>query len=265
MITKIILLLLCAVGIPIAQVHAQLFLENGKVVLAASAGEHTNGSLLIHNTSEQVAYIRVYWEDFQYKPPYDGTKNFLPAGTSPTSASQWVTFSPQTFTMPAFGQQKVDYTISVPSVISEGHYGVLFFERSSNALNTDVGVTLITRVGCLFFVEPKDKNKKAVLQDIAFKDNSLAVSFVNQGNVILIPRTTYYIMQDSGLVVLRGEVKKLYVPPGVSARLEISLNKKLNSGKYTLVVNSDLEEGDVVIKEIGLTVKPDGQITIENP
>jgi len=253
-----------ALGLFTTQAHAQLFLENGKVTLAVSGGEHSDGSLLIHNTSSQEASVKVYWEDFEYKAPYDGTKNFLPAGTAPASASQWVTFSPQVFTLPAFGQQKVDYTVSVPSQIQEGHYGVLFFERSSDALMSDKGVTLVTRVGCLFFIEPKDKAKKAALQDIALKASGLTASFVNQGNVILIPRTTYYVMQADGLVVMRGESKKLYVPPGAFALLEIPLKKQLKPGKYTLVVNSDLEEGDVVVKEIGLAVNAAGQITIEN-
>ena len=54
----------------------------------------------------------------------------------------------------------------------------------------------------------------------------------------------------------------MYVPPGVSASLEVPLKKKLSPGQYTLVVNSDLEDGDVVLKEIGLAVDASGQVTI---
>jgi len=264
MIVRIIFLVLCAVGILTGEARAQLFLEDGKKILAVSGGDHLNGSLLIHNTSSAPADVRVYWEDFEYQPPYDGTKNFLPAGTAPSSASQWVSFSPQIFTLPAFGRQRIDYTVTVPSQIQEGHYGVLFFERNSDSLKNQEGITLVTRVGCLFFVEPKDKTKKAVLQDIALKANSITASFVNQGNVVLIPRTTYYIMQEGGLVLLRGDIGKRYVPPGASGQLEIPLKKKLDPGHYTLVVNSDLEEGDVVVKEIGLAADASGQLTIEN-
>ncbi len=265
MIVRIIFLVFCTVGILTGEAKAQLFLENGKVSLAVSGGDHLNGSLLIHNTSSQPENIKVYWEDFEYKSPYDGSKTFLPAGTAPGSASQWVSFSPQTFSIPAFGQQNIDYTVSVPSQIQEGHYGVLFFEKSSESpIGGGDEITLVTRVGCLFFIEPSNKNKKAVLQDIGLKANNITASFVNQGNVILIPRTTYYMMQEGGLVLNRGEIKKLYVPPGASAPLEIPLKKQVNPGHYTLVVNSDLEEGDVVVKEIGLVVDASGQITVEN-
>ncbi len=264
MIKRIIFLFFCAVGLPTAQVHAQVFLEQAKVSLDVSAGEHRDGSLLVHNTSSSPINIRVYWEDFEYKAPYDGTKNFLPAGTAPGSASQWVTFSPQEFLIPAFGRQKIDYTVTVPSQIEEGHYGVLFFERSIAGKLNDEAVNLVTRIGSLFFIEPANKIKKAALQDIGLKANNITASFVNQGNVVLIPRTTYYVMQGQGLVLLRGETKKLYVPPGVSAPLEIPLKGRFGQGHYTLVVNSDLGDGDAVVKEIGLAVDLSGQLIIEN-
>jgi hypothetical protein len=264
MIVRIALLILCAAGVLTGEAKAQLFLENGKETLSVSGGDHLTGTLLIHNTSSETAEIKVYWEDFEYRSPYDGTKNFLPAGTAPGSASQWVTFTPQVFTMPGFGQQKVDYAVTVPSGMQEGHYGVLFFEKSSDTVKNDRGLTLVTRVGCLFFIEPKNKNKKAVINDIGLKAKSLTASFVNQGDVILIPHTTYYIMPEGGLVLLRGEINKLYVPPGVSAPFEIPFKEPLKQGQYTLVINSDLEDGDVVVKEIGLAVDASGQVTIGN-
>ena len=147
MIVRIIFLFFCAVGMLSAQAQAQLFLEQAKVSLNVHGGEHRNGSLILHNTSSTPVDIKVYWEDFEYKPPYDGTKAFLPAGTAPASASQWVTFSPQTFSIPPFGQQNLDYTVSVPDQIQGGHYGVLFFERSSTLLKNGEGVSLVTRVG----------------------------------------------------------------------------------------------------------------------
>jgi len=264
MIFRIILLALCAGGILTPEAHAQLFLENAKVSLSVSGGERINGSLLIHNTSSVVMSMRVYWEDFEYKSPYDGTKNFLPAGTAPRSASQWVAFKPQVFTIPAFGQQSVDYTVSVPSQIEEGHYGVLFFERTPSPSENPHEITIVTRVGSLFFIEPSIKNKKAVIQDIGLQGNSIIASFVNQGNITLIPHTTYYIMQNDGMVLYRGDSKNLYVPAGATAKIEIPLKKKLSQGHYTVVLNSDLDEGDVVVKEIGLVVDASGQLSIES-
>ena len=240
---------------------AQLFLEEGKKVLAVSGGDHLEGSLLIHNTGSDTASMKVYWEDFQYNAPYDGTKKFLPAGTLPGSMGTWVSFTPQVFTMPGFGQQKINYSITIPATVHEGHYGVLFFERAPAPMEGKEDIGIAERVGCLFFIEPKDKNKNALLQNITTQDRTVALDFVNQGNIILIPHTTYYVMPDNGMVLKRGDVNKAYVPPGASANIKIELKDKLNPGHYTLVVNSDLDEGDVVVKEIGLDADASGHLS----
>ena len=56
MIFRIIFLVLCTAGMLTAQAQAQLFLEQAKVSLDVSGGDHRNGSLLIHNTSSEPAY-----------------------------------------------------------------------------------------------------------------------------------------------------------------------------------------------------------------
>ena len=257
--------MLCLVGLLTGEAKAQLFLENAKVVLAVSGGEHLNGSMIIHNMSPEPANIKVYWEDFDYTAPYDGAKKFFPAGTAPGSASQWVTFSPQVFSVPPMGQQTVAYVVAVPSIIQGGHYGVLFFERAPDAVKTGKeDLSIVTRVGCLFFIEPKDKKKNALIQNIVLKANSITASFVNQGDVVLIPRTTFYIMSLDGMVFSRGVANNVYVPPGAAGTLVIALKKQLNQGHYTVVVNCDLEDGDVVVKEIGLIVDSSGQLSLEN-
>jgi hypothetical protein len=243
--------------------HAQLFIEDGKVSLAVSGGERVEKSINVDNTSGEGQNVKVYWEDFQYQPPYDGTKSFLPAGTAPRSASQWVTCSPQEFHLDSFGKQRVDCIITIPAQIDGGYYGVLFFEKEEAPAKEQIGVNIVTRVGSLFFIEPKDKVKKAVIQDIKLVANALVGQFVNQGNVVLVPRMTYYVLDEGGMVANRGEAKKLYVPPGASAVWEIPLPENLGTGRHTFVVNCDLEEGDVVVKEIDLAGDSSGNLTIQ--
>ena len=264
MMIKTAILVFCLGVMFCPQAFAQLFLEQGKLNLDVDPGERYSGSLIIHNNSTSEVSLKIYWEDFKYKAPYDGSKDFMPAGTLPGSARDWVVFSPQTFTIPPNSQQSVDYTVIVPSQIQEGHYGVLFFETSNPSAEAKEAVNIVERIGTLFFIEPKTKNKQALLQNPAIKGGSVVMDYVNQGNIIEIPHTTYYIMQDSGEVALRGEAKKLYVPPGASASLEIPVKKKLAAGHYTLMVNSDLEQGDVAVKEAALTVDDSGQMTVEN-
>ncbi len=242
---------------------AQFFIEEGKVVLSVSGGERINKSVIINNTTANDLDVRVYWEDFQYEPPYDGSKKFFPAGTIEGSASSWIQYVPQEFRLPAFGKQKIDYTLSVPDDIQGGHYGVLFFERLGDAAEGRAAVKIVTRLGCLFFIEAKDKTKSAELQNIKFEGNDLTGSFANNSNVVLIPHTTYYIMDESGLVADRGEVAKLYVTPGAVAFWRVSLPKDLAAGRYTFFLNADLEDGDLVVKEITFQKDLSGGLVVE--
>jgi hypothetical protein len=258
---------LLAVAVVLAlsgEARAQLLLEVGKVTLAVSGGDRITKSLWIDNITGESVAVRVYWEDFQYQPPYDGTKLFLPAGTGQRTASLWVGFTPKEFTLPPYGKQEVNYSISVPSQVQGGYYGVLFFEKVNESLKNVSAVDIITRVGCLFFIESKDSNRKASIQDLQVAGNTVTGHFQNQGNVVLIPRTTYNIMDDGGMVADRGEVKALYLPPAATTSWEIDLPGELNSGHYTLVINSDLGEGNVVIKEVEFAKEAYGGLSIKS-
>ncbi len=256
-----ILFLLCILFPTIAK--AQLYLEEGKVVLAVVGGERINKVITVSNTSADEVHGRVYWEDFQYQAPYDGSKNFYPAGVGPASASQWVNFSPQEVTLPPYGKQKIDYSISVPSEINGGYYGVLFFENTGVKVKDVSGLDIVTRVGCLFFIEPKDAFIKASIDKIEIKGQNLSGDFINEAKVTLIPRMVYYIMEEGGMVKDRGELKKLYVPAEKTASWELPVPDDLPSGHYSIVMNIDLGDENVTTKEIGLTKDASGQLSVE--
>lgn len=262
MIKKILWMVVFCVACA-GQAGAQFFIEEGKVVLPVSGGERVNKFITIDNTSKEAMDVKVYWEDFQYQAPFDGSKQFLPAGTAPGSASGWVQYMPQEFRIPPFGKQKIDYTVSVPQNVTGGHYGVLFFEKSAGSAADATGVKIVTRIGCLFFIEAKDSVKKASLGDVVLAGNAVTGSLTNSGNVVLIPRTTYYMMDMSGMVVDRGELARLYVPPDGVASWKMTLPQGLAAGKYSLILNADLDEGDIVVKEITLDRNSSGEFVVE--
>ncbi len=242
---------------------AQLFLEEGKIVTAVEPGERVNKSIYISNTSDKPINVRAYWQDFMYQPPYDGVKAFVPEGTTKLSASKMMTFSPLVFQLPAFGKQKIEYSVNVPSTARGGYYGVLFFEKAPDPLQAKTGLSIVTRVGALFFLETKNKSKKSEVADVVVATDKITGVFKNQGDVILIPRMTYNVFDKEGLVADRGELKKIYVPPGASANWEMVL-PKLSAGKFSVVLNTDLDDGDVIVTEISIDVDTAGHLKIEN-
>ncbi|MBN1869318.1 MAG: hypothetical protein JW847_01905 [Candidatus Omnitrophica bacterium] len=229
---------------------AQVLLEEGKVNLNVIPGENITGKLTLHNNSGSEVDMKVYWEDFAYKPPFDGSKDFLPQGTTKHSLAGWVNIPSGVLRFPPFARKEVPYTINVPDDMQKGHYGVLFFEKQNREAVLEKGVNIVSRVGCLFFIEPKDKVKKVDLKNFRFTGKELTADFTNQGNVILIPDGTFYIIDQEGMVFDRGQIRKIYLPPGETGEYEMTLNADLDPGAYTLVMTIGLEEDDVVVKEI---------------
>ncbi len=235
-----------------ASARAQLLIEEGKVNLTVDPGQTIVNSLLVHNTSAEAFHVKVYWQDFKYKEPYDGKKDFLPSGSAPDSMAGWITFSPQEFDLPAYSKQKVTYTLKVPGEVKGGHYGVLFFEKGSLEKDKRTGVRVVTRVGCLFFTEARDRNKGGKIEALSLQGAALTGVFRNAGDVIVLAQGIYYIMDKEGMVIDRGELSRFYLPPAAKADFKLELPENLASGKYTLVLTFDLEEGDTLVKEVDL-------------
>lgn len=241
-----------------ASAHAQVFIEQGKVNLLVHPGEHVSGAVTVDNTTGKSVKARIYWEDFAYQPPFDGAKKFAPASTLKASLAKWVQFSPRDLVLPAFGKANISYSVDVPANAQGGYYGVLFIEpQNLDLTGPDKGVRIVTRVGCLFFVETGDRNKDASVDQVAVNGNILKGRLRNEGNVVLLPQSSYYIMDREGLAADRGELKKYYLPPGESADFDLSLSNDLSKGEYTLVLTFDLQDGDVLVKEIELTKNSD--------
>ncbi|MFA5261792.1 MAG: hypothetical protein WC450_11250 [Candidatus Omnitrophota bacterium] len=225
-------------------------MEEGKVKVDVIPGENIAGKLTLHNTSDQDVNVKVYWEDFVYKPPFDGTKDFQPQGTTEYSLTSWANVSTRTLAFPPFTKKTVSYTFNVPEDMRTGHYGVLFFEKENKEAVLERGVNIVSRAGCLFFIEPKNKSKKAEITNFRFEGGEVIADFTNQGNVILIPDGTFYVIDQEGMVFDRGEIKKIYLPPGQTGEYKFAFNSDLAPSLYTLVMTIGLEENDVLIKEI---------------
>ena len=245
------------------EAKAQLFLEEGKKVHTIAPGERVTGSLMVNNTSERTIRIKAYWEDFQYISPFDGAKKFLPAGTAEKSFSSWAVFKPREFELVPYGKVKIDYTFDVPENATGGYYGVLFFENITDSFVDKTGVNVVTRAGCLFFLEPENKNKRSAVENIVIENDTVKGEIVNEGDVVLIPSGTYYVLNRENVAQDRGEINKLYLPPDGRGNFSFKIKDFLAIGDFTAVVTFDLD-GDVIVREIDFSKDISGHIKLLN-
>ena len=242
---------------------AQLLIERSKVVETLSPGETLVGEVFLHNSSPDTPFsVKVYWEDFKYLPPFNGKKEFLPAGSTPGSLAKWANFSPQQFTLDPKTKQPINYSIQLPPDAKGGYYGVLFFERGDMQPSGQIGVNIIFRLGALFFIETVNKDKSAEITEVKIAESDILGLFSNLGDIILFPKGIYYILDGDGLVAERGELEKIYLPAGEKAEFKVSIPEALKAGDYTVVLTFDLDEGDSLVKEIDFNKAQGGRIEI---
>ena len=224
-----------------------------------------HGTIELENQEEQPAVLEIYLQDWEYLEGGSGDKLFSAPGSSPWSASGWISFYPQKLELPAHGKGMVEYTIRVPAdARAGGHYSVMFFEsKLGRAPENEQGVSVhyTGRLGSLIEVQVAGTVERT--GDItnvtvgAFKTDApltLGYIFRNTGNIAIRPKASFNIIDQTGRYFGRGEFKQLYTFPGRSGSVTTEWNGTLPSGNYTVVVTADLGEGQAVVAEEPLTV-----------
>ena len=238
-----------------------LGLSKLKVEKEVKPGETISGSLTVYNHSDIEITVKGNAQDFNYIFPFDGRKKFLPTGSVERSCANWITVSPPEITIPARGKKEVTYSIKVPPQLEKGEYwAVLFFERPYKKRAVKIGAGINIRVGSLFFLRTPDRLKQGKIEEITSSSKGIEGNLVNTGNTILVAKGDYYAMNKEGMVVDRGKIGKreYYLPPGEKVSFSLEFSDKVPVGTYTAVVTFDLQEGDVLVKEIDFVKEKTG-------
>ena len=227
-------------------------INKSKIRCSIAPGKAEYGEIIVENQSPEPRSMRVYLSDWDYLPPADGTKEFLPISSTPLSCVAWISFSPAEFTLPPFSKQKIDYSVKVPTGASGGYYAALFFESMFAKVQPakegmQVGMNLVIRIATLFYVDVEGTVKRTALVDnLSFKKDaqgaqySVSLDFRNTGNVDISVGGTFHIMDDKGLVIARGQLNDLHTFPAAGAKLAATFKDSLPKGEYDLVFTLDL-------------------------
>lgn len=265
-----------------AQAVTPPYLDKQKVRLAIMPGESGYGDIVINNPSNETRRMRVYLEDWYYLPIGDGSKEFVPANTTPYSCAPWITFSPAEFTLAPFSQQRISYAVKVPPQAQGGYYAVLFFESQvgeaeiAETKGIGGGLSLAIRVGELFYIEAKGTIKRTgsvknfrLTKDKTSDSLLVEMDFKNNGNVDITAGGSFHIMDENGLIYARNEFDNVYTFPGNTAKLKSNWKESLPKGKYIIVLTINmgkaLEEtglgrGPVITKEAEVEIGNKGEV-----
>lgn len=256
------------------------YINKAKIRASVIPGQQIYGDIIIENPNPQERPMRLYLEDWQYLASGDGAKEFMPVSTLANSCASWIIFSPAEFTIPAFGRQRVSYTIKAPQDASGGYYAALFFESLMGKIGmsekeTGAGLDLTVRIASLFYVEAAGAIKRtAEIDNLTLKKDapgglSIQLDFNNTGNTDITCGGTFHLMDKNGMIPARGEFANVYTFAGGKAKLKASWKETIPKGNYALVLTFDLgkaqEEvkvgrGPVIVKETEIEIGEYGQV-----
>jgi hypothetical protein len=234
-------------------------LDQSKIRLNIPPGNSQAGTIIIHSQSDEEINLQVYLEDWEYTDKQDGTKHFFPAQSTLRSCAEWIKFSPAEFTLPAWGEKRLNYIVSIPQDATGGRYAVMFFQtllsqptqtQTSEYLSDGEirsGVNLAIRIGTLFYVEAEGTiERRAELKNLSVsadgkdKPLSISVDLLNAGNVDITAGGTFNIIDKQGSVYARGEFNEVGTFSGDVAKLTSSWTKPLPEGIYDLILTINL-------------------------
>lgn len=228
---------------------AQIKLNEYRSNLNVKPGETVRGSIIVKNSSNETIVVKGYLEDFTYLSPFDGVKDFKKAGSLPSSLSEWITITPALLTIPAKGNQQVNYSIKVPAEAKGGYCGVIFFEKTSSGVSGS-GVGVVLRVGYNIILNTKDSVKEIKIKNVAVFGNTIKAELLNSGTAILVSEPDYNVLDAKGMILDRGKLEIFALPPEGKVPLKIVLSEKIPDGKHTLLVNVNLGAAGLIMKEI---------------
>lgn len=265
-----------------AQAEKLPFMNQSKIRVVVSPGERAFGEITLDNPTAEAKSMRLYLEDWYYLPEGTGAKEFLPANSIPTSACSWITFSPADVTVPAFGKQRINYSVNVPVDATGARFATLFFETliSKGTLSgsgRSAGLDVNVRVATLFYVEVKGTTQRmAKISNLNIQPSKdvkgsldITLDFENTGNTDITTSGNFSLMNNEGLVSARGAFNSVYAFPGGKGNFLGIWKNKIPAGDYDLVITIDLGKaltdagigrGPVITKEASVTIGENNQI-----
>jgi hypothetical protein len=242
-------------------------IDKPKVRMSMPPGWSDGGVIMVENKDKEPVKIRVYISDWVYTDQ-DGNKNFMPPGTHPNSAANWIKFYPADFTLAAKSKQELKYVVGVPSDAVGGHYAVLFFEVGAGDIFDEtkgVKVKVYNRLGSLFYIEPEGTIKReSYISDFNLKSSAGGIEaqavFHNVGNVDITTKGTLDIIDEEGFVLSRSSFNDTYTMPQDKAKLFAKdKNGSFSDGKYDAILTFDLN-GGILVQEYQLEVTNGGSL-----
>lgn len=197
-----------------------------EVELAVGRGEAAQTAIYVENQGGQPLTLRAYAMDFSVAS--DNSYTFSEPGHETYSASRWLSLGTPEFELAGGERAEVVVALQVPGDAEPGgHYAALFIESVPSP--SEAGVSISTRIPCLFYVAISDADGVAVSVDCTI------ASCILPGVVESGPVETGVVLRNSGNVHLTVAGKAYFTDTwGKNSELDLGQAVILPNGERSL-------------------------------
>jgi len=240
----ILLGLLCAAARPTAA--QSLGLTPAEIRASFKPQQVVQFELNVSNDSDRPIPMRASVMDLWYDTATN-EKIFGTPGSLPHSASNWITFVPPTFTLPAHGTGKVKAVVTPPADSSGGSYAVLFLESkpelAPDATPGGKPIYANVRLGALILLSAEatetfhiDVTQVTLTPPTATRGLEVAFQVENTSNTHVFPEARLVLLDADRHPVARSDAEAKRFFPGQKDAMKVTWNGTLPAGDYTGVL-----------------------------
>ncbi|HKG97684.1 MAG TPA: hypothetical protein VKA97_07715 [Pyrinomonadaceae bacterium] len=251
-------------------------LAPARIELEMQPGSETTVVVILdyHGTAEYSQPIRIVASLNDWTIDRNGQVQFEKAGTSPSSASPWLIYSPAETTVTPGNLHAIRVTISVPKDATPGdHLTALIVEQRADNLKLNQNrrqVVIRYRMGAVFYIKVPQLRRHGSLESLraeANGDQVIVTPFLkNDGNSVIRPLTSLKVTDSSGASIAELPQKEsLPLLGGAELIQPLVLETRLAPGTYSVKYRVDFQDGSRPTEGITELVVPLSQPTSNGP
>lgn len=238
--------------------------------IPATPGQPVTGQITVDNETSEVQQARVYQTDYRFFS--DGTNEYGDPGLLERSNARWITFSPETMTIPPNGNVTVSYEVSVPASAEPGTYWSMLMVESIDPTSAEstlgdeppaereMGFRQVTRYGVQLATHVDESRAEANVEFsgvtlVAGEDGRTVfqADIVNTGSRMIRPEVYLRLFNAQGAEFgpFNGTLYRMY--PGTSVRQRLEL-VDVPAGAYQAILIVDAGDDAVFGGQFELTL-----------
>ncbi len=234
---------------------ADIGLTPPRLNLTVPAGGTAVATVTVLTTAGTEQQITSERSDWTLDPAGDLT--YLPAGTVPYSAADWLALETDDFVLDPGGARELRIEVTVPADAEGTHHAMVFFTVVPPPTSTPgVGVTTTTRIGLTVYVTVAGTEQQgSELVDLyRTEDGALAAVVVNTGNTVMRLGGAVEIRDESGEVRYILPVPDVPILRDAEREIRFDLPDDVAAGFYVALALLEDDRGGLMAGEMTFEV-----------